>query len=153
MLDFSQILAPVGVWTWESLSRRHYPKVDDAGGVALASVVDLIGGVTVEPTIPSVGVDAGNPVVLHYRPAGSALDRIPAASYRVTEVIAEYERATGAEDDFLEIVLGRIESRYGLAGFAGRIPGRLRDVPAKRWTPIRRPTASSRIAPRPGSRS
>jgi hypothetical protein len=117
-LDFSQILVPVGVWGWESLSRRHYPKVDDVGAVALASVVDLAGGVTVDPLITSVGVDAGNPVVLHYRPTGSAVDRIPASTYRVTEIIAEYERGSGAEDDFLEIVLGRIERQYGPAGFA-----------------------------------
>ena len=117
-LDFSQILVPVGVWGWESLSRRHYPKVDDVGAVALTSVVDLAGGVTVDPLITSVGVDAGNPVVLHYRPTGSAVDRIPASTYRVPEIIAEYERGSGAEDDFLEIVLGRIERQYGLAGFA-----------------------------------
>jgi hypothetical protein len=138
MPDFSQILVPVGVWTWESLSRRHYPKVDDADGVALASVVDLVGGITVEPTIPSVGVDAGNPVVLHYRPTGSALDRIPAAGYRVTEIIAEYEKAAGAEDDFLEIVLGRIERRYGLTGFAAAFEadfeGFLRSVDADAQT-------------------
>jgi len=117
-VDFSQILVPVGVWGWESLSRRHYPKVDDVGAVALTSVVDLAGGVTVDPLITSVGVDAGNPVVLHYRPTGSAVDRIPASTYRVPEIIAEYERGSGAEDDFLEIVLGRIERQYGLAGFA-----------------------------------
>jgi hypothetical protein len=80
--------------------------------------VDLTGGVTVDPLITSVGVDAGNPVVLHYRPSGSAVDRIPASTYGVTEIIAEYERGSGAEDDFLEIVLGRIERQYGPAGFA-----------------------------------
>jgi hypothetical protein len=92
--------------------------VGDAGDVALESVVDLVGGASVDPTITSVGVDAGNPVVLHYRPTGSALDRIPASTYAVSEIIAEYERAAGAEDDFLEIVLGRIERQYGPAGFA-----------------------------------
>jgi hypothetical protein len=117
-LDFSQILVPVGERHWESLSRRHYPKTGDAGDVALASVVDLVGGVTVEPTIPSVGVDAGNPVPLHYRPAGSALDQVPSGSYAVAEVLAEYEAAPGATDDFLAIVLGRIETRYQLSGLA-----------------------------------
>jgi hypothetical protein len=118
VLDFSQILVPVGVWGWESLSRRHYPKVDDADGVALGNVVDLATGVTVEPTIASAGVDAGNPAVLHYAPAGTAVDRIPASSYGVSNTIAQYEVDSGATDDFLAIVLARIEQRYGLTGFA-----------------------------------
>ena len=117
-LDFSQILVPVGERTWQSLSRRHYPKVGDASGVALASVVDLGGGVTTDPMIPSVGVAAGSAVPLSYRPAGTALDQIPAASYRVDEILAEYEVAHGATDNFLAIVLGRIEQQYQLAGFA-----------------------------------
>ena len=117
VLDFSQILVPVGEESWASLSRRHYPKADDASGVDLASVLDLA-GVTVAPTIPSVGVDAGNPVVLHYRPAGDSLDRIPAASYRVEEILAEYAVASGATDNFLSIVLGRLERQYHLDGFA-----------------------------------
>jgi hypothetical protein len=117
-LDFSQILVPVGERTWESLSRRHYPKSGDANDVALASVVDLVGGVTVEPTIPSVGVGAGNPVPLYYKPAGTALDQVPPGSYRVEEVLAEYEAAQGATDDFLAIVLERIEKQYALSGFA-----------------------------------
>ena len=117
-LDFSQILVPVGERTWESLSRRHYPKTGDANDVTLASVVDLSGGVTVEPTIPSVGVGAGNAVPLHYKPVGTALDQVPPGSYRVEEVLAEYEAAQGATDDFLAIVLERIERRYALSGFA-----------------------------------
>jgi hypothetical protein len=118
VLDFSQILVPVGEWGWESLSRRHYPQTDDADGVALGAVVDLATGVAVEPTIASVGVDAGNPVVLHYAPAGTAVDRIPTASYGVSSTRAQYDVDSGATDDFLAIVLARIEQRYGLAGFA-----------------------------------
>jgi hypothetical protein len=60
-LDFSQILVPVGERSWDSLSRRHYPKVGDANGLALASVVDLDAGVTTDPAIASVGMDAGSP--------------------------------------------------------------------------------------------
>jgi len=118
MLDFSQILVPVGERTWESLSRRHYPKTGDSSGVALASVVDLGAGVATDSSIASYGVGAGSPVPLHYAPAGTALDQIPAASYRVEEILAEYEVAQGATDDFLAIVLGRIEQHYKLAGFA-----------------------------------
>lgn len=117
-LDFSQILVPVGERYWESLSRRHYPKVGDANGMALASVVDLTAGVTTDPSIVSVGVDAGSPVPLRYAPAGTALDQVPPAAYRVDEIRAEYEVAAGATDDFLAVVLGRIEQQYRLAGFA-----------------------------------
>jgi len=117
-LDFSQILVPVGERYWESLSRRHYPKVGDASGVALADVVDLGGGVATDPTIPSVGVAAGSAVPLSYRPAGTALDVVPAGTYRVDDVLAEYEVASDAQDDFLAIALQRIEQKYALAGFA-----------------------------------
>jgi hypothetical protein len=117
-LDFSQILVPVGERTWQSLSRRHYPKVGDTNGVALADIVDLGGGVTTDPTIPSVGVAAGSAVPLSYRPAGTALDVVPAGTYRVDDVLAEYEVARDAQDDFLAIVLKRIEQKHALAGFA-----------------------------------
>jgi hypothetical protein len=117
-LDFSQILVPVGERTWQSLSRRHFPKTGDSSGATLASVVDLGGGVATDASITSVGVGAGNPVPLHYAPAGTALDQIPAASYRVDEILAEYEVAQGAPDDFLAIVLGRVEQQFKLAGFA-----------------------------------
>lgn len=117
-VDFSQILVPVGERTWESLSRRHFPKVGDAGGVGLASIVDLGAGVATDPTIASVGVAAGDAVPLYYRPAGTALDAVPAESYRVEHVLAEYDVAQGAQDDFLAIVLSRVERQYGLAGFA-----------------------------------
>jgi hypothetical protein len=118
VLDFSQILVPVGEPGWASLCRRHYPKAGDAAGVELSSVLDLVGGVTLEQTIPSLGVDPGNPVVLHYRPDGSALAQVPPRSYVVEETQAEYRVAAGSSDNFLEIVLGRIERHYGLAGFA-----------------------------------
>jgi hypothetical protein len=116
-LDFSQILVPVGERYWESLSRRHYPKVGDANGLGLASVVDLA-GVTTDPSIVSVGVGAGSAVPLRYAPAGTTLDQIPPAAYRIEETRAEYEVATGATDNFLAITLGRIEQQYRLAGFA-----------------------------------
>lgn len=123
VIDFSQILVPVGEPGWASLCRRHFPKQGDASGVALAGVVDLAGGVTVDATIPSAGADAGNPVVLYYSPAGSALAQVPAGTYRVAETLAEYGVSAGATDDFLAIVLGRIEHHYGLAGFAASFTG------------------------------
>lgn len=117
-LDFGQILVPVGERLWESLSRRHYPKVGDQAGVALAEVLDTGAGITTDPVVLSVGVAMGEPVPLHYRPAGSALDQVPASAYRVDDVLAEYEVASGGQDNFLSIVLGRVEQHYGLAGFA-----------------------------------
>jgi hypothetical protein len=66
----------------------------------------------------SAGVDAGTPAVLHYTPRGAALGRVPNGAYTVPETFAQYDVATGVEDNFLEILLDRIESRYVLPGFA-----------------------------------
>jgi hypothetical protein len=63
-------------------------------------------------------VDAGQPAVLHYLPTGTALDQVPASTYSIPETWAQYAVASGGTDNFLQIVLGRIESRYGLSGFA-----------------------------------
>jgi hypothetical protein len=56
--------------------------------------------------------------VLHYEPWGSALDQLPTRPYFLTEVYAEYEVEPNGTDDFLFIVLERIEDHYGLPGFA-----------------------------------
>jgi hypothetical protein len=117
-IDFSQILVPVGRPGWASLSRKHYPQVGDEDGVALADVLDLGGGVTHSDFIPSTGVDAGGPAVLHYAPRGSALGRVPPGTYEVAETHAEYEVAAGGTDDFLQIMLARIETHFALPGFA-----------------------------------
>jgi hypothetical protein len=118
VLDFDQILVPVGEPTWESLVRRHCPKQGDTSGVDLASVVDLAGGVSHASWANSAGVGSGEPAVLAYLPRGTALDVVPAGEYPVEITIGEYSVSPGATDDFLRIVLGRIETRYGLPGFA-----------------------------------
>ena len=118
VIDFSQILVPVGEPDWASLCRRHYPKTGDEFGVDLEDVLDLDDGATYSDTILSAGVEASNPVVLHYEPRGSALNQVPASSYSVSEVFAEYTVASGGTDDFLAILLARIEGHYGLADFA-----------------------------------
>jgi hypothetical protein len=118
VIDFSQILVPVGVEGWASLSRKHYPKVNDEEEVGVGEVVDLGAGVTTSSTIVSAGTDAGSLAALHYRPIGSALDQVPDFPFSVDYVIADYQIAFGVENDFLEIILARIESFYGLAGFA-----------------------------------
>lgn len=117
-LDFSQILVPVGEWDWKSLSRKHYPQPGDDDGLALAELVDLAGVVAASPTILSAGVDPGAPAVLYYRPRGSALGQVPPDPYDVSETLAQYRVEAGGIDDFLAIVLGRLETHYGLAGFA-----------------------------------
>lgn len=118
VIDFSQMLVPVGQPTWASLSRRHYPQVGDEDGVELDEVVELAGGVTRSSTIRSLGPDEPGFAVLHYAPWDRALDRITPDRYLVSEVFGEYAVASGAVDDFLEIVLSRIETHYGLTGFA-----------------------------------
>ncbi len=117
VIDFSQILVPVGEPTWASLVRKHYPQDGDADGVDLADVVDLAGGPATSASALSAGTDAGAPAVLRYAPAGSALDQVPTGRYGLDETHGEYAVPVGT-DDFLAIVLQRIERRYGLAGFA-----------------------------------
>ena len=56
--------------------------------------------------------------MLAYEPWDQSLDQIPATSYRVTEILGEYSVRGGGTDDFLSIVLSRIESTYGLTDFA-----------------------------------
>lgn len=118
VLDFDQILVPVGEPTWESLVRRHYPKQGDVDGVDLAEVVDLAAGVSKVGWALSAGVDAGEPAVLGYQPRGTALDVTPASDYPIEATMGEYHVASGATDNFLRILLQRIESRYSLEGFA-----------------------------------
>ncbi|MBS1200396.1 MAG: hypothetical protein H6R27_1074, partial [Proteobacteria bacterium] len=118
VIDFSQILVPVGEWDWESLSRKHYPQVGDQHGVAIADVLDLTNGINYASAILSAGVAAGQPAVLHYRPRGSALAQAPASTYTVPETLAQYRVDSGGDDNFLEIVLDRLERHHSLPGFA-----------------------------------
>ena len=118
VLDFSQMLVPVGEPTWASLSRRHYPKEGDGDGYDLSELANLTSGITRSAHIRSVGVDASEYAVVAYEPWGQAVDQIPSAGYPVSEILGEYSVAGGGVDDFLEIVLSRIESTYGLPGFA-----------------------------------
>lgn len=120
VLDFSQILVPVGTWDWQSLVRRHWPQVGDETVADATEVLDLEGGLTRSQLAVSAGVDRGQPAVLHIAPRGRALDQIPAATYDVAETWGQYLVAAGADADLPSIVLRRIESRYGPVGFAQR---------------------------------
>ncbi len=116
-VNFSQMLVPVGEWNWYSLCRKHYPKQGDQDGVDLADVLDLTNGVVRSADILSVGVDAAAPAVLRYAPAGDALDQVPLSTYSLEKNYAQYEVQSG-DDNFMEIMLGRIENAYGLTNFA-----------------------------------
>jgi hypothetical protein len=117
-LDFSQMLVPVGEWDWRSLVRRHYPQDGDLEVAGAGEVLDFAGGIAHAAGIVSVGVDAGGAAVLHYQPQGSALDRVPADAYELPETLGQYRVAAGGTDDFLAIVLARLESTYALGGLA-----------------------------------
>lgn len=118
VLDFSQMLVPVGQWNWLSLCRRHFPKQGDMDGIAVADVLDLAGGITRSGTILSAGVDAPDPAVLHYAPMAGALDQVLPSVYNISETYADYAIIAGATNNFLVILLDRIEAHFGLVGFA-----------------------------------
>lgn len=118
VIDFSQILVPVGEKNWKSLCRRHYPKAGDGHGVDISDVLDIQGGTMHSGTIISAGTDAGNPAVLHYQPRGQALDQVPESAYVIQNTYAEYALDDGGTDNFTSVVLGRIEDHFGIDGFA-----------------------------------
>ena len=142
-LDFSQMLVPVGEWDWQWLSRCHYPQPGDAEVASHAEVLDLGGGMATAPQVLSVGVAAGSATVLHYAPRGSALDQVPAAAYDLSETWGQYQVAAGGRDDFLSIVLTRLESVYALSGlsrdFSDSFEAFLRSVDADATTAGVRP--------------
>lgn len=110
VIDFSRILVPVPEWL--DLNRKHYPKIGDIDGVTLAEVVSL-DAVQYHSSIQSAGTDAGQPAILWYPPASSALDRIPIAAYSVQRVTAGYTGFGLSTDDFLNQVLERVRADYG----------------------------------------
>jgi len=117
VLDFSQILVPVGEEDWETLVRKHYPKAGDSDGVDPDDVLDLTDGLACSDSILSAGKNPSEPVVLHYRPKGTAVNRIPAV-YSVEEVYGEYSISDGTTDNFPGIILERIEMHFQRFGFA-----------------------------------
>ena len=118
VLDFSQILVPVGETGWRSLNRKFFPKVGDMDGIQISDVLDLTDGITRSGTILSAGVDAGNPVALYYAPRGSALNQVPIQPYNITGIYADYTIGDNDTNNFLEILLNRLEDYYSLPGFA-----------------------------------
>ena len=116
VIDFSQILVPIGEPDWASLSRKHYPKVDDKDGVVPD---DVLGIATLSTLINSSGVDADPFAVLFYEPVGSALDQLPSGNYNVTEVVGELDGQLneGGNPLLLPLMLDQIQSVYGESSF------------------------------------
>ena len=116
VIDFSQILVPIGEPYWASLSRRHYPKVNDEDGVLAG---DVLGAAMLSTFINTYGVGADPFAVLYYEPAGSALDQVPAASYTVQEVLGELVGVTyeGRNPLLLPLILDQIQLVYGQPNF------------------------------------
>lgn len=118
VLDFSQILVPVGETGWRSLNRKFYPNADDKDGIAVSEVLDLVGGVTRSDTILSQGVNPGDPVPIYYNPRGIATDQIPGQTYNINGLHVDYVIENNTDNDFLDIMLRRLENHYALPDFA-----------------------------------
>ncbi len=116
VVDSSQILVPIGEPEWVSLSRKHYPKVDDEDGVVPG---DVLGSKILSTFINSAGVEADPLAVLYYEPIGSALDRLPSGNYDVTEILGELvgREHQGGNPLLLPLVLERFRDVYGQTDF------------------------------------
>ncbi len=117
VIDFSQILVPIGEPNWDSLSRKHYPQPNDEDGVVSG---DVLGGAMMSTFIASNGVQADPFAALYFAPAGSALDQVPEGRYSVTEILGELDGSAneGRNPLLLPLLLDRIETVYGQPGFA-----------------------------------
>lgn len=116
VIDFRQILVPIGEPGWDSLLRKHYPQPGDEDGVAAAEV---LGSVTLSAFIPSSGVEADPFAPLHYEPVGSALNQVPGGSYNVTETYGELlgQQNEGRNPLLPALVLNQIQTAYGQTDF------------------------------------
>ena len=116
VIDSSQILVPIGEPVWASLSRKHYPQVDDEHGVVPG---DVLGSEMLSTFINSAGVEADPFAVLYYEPMGNALDRLPSGNYDVAEVIGELlgQPDEGRNPLLLPLVLERLRDVYGQTDF------------------------------------
>ncbi len=117
VIDFSQILVPVGEPGWASLSRKHYPQAGDEHGVTPG---DVLGNAMLSDLVRSSGVEADPFAVLYYQPAGSALDQVPGESYNVTETYGELvgQQDEGGNHLLLPLMLDQIQTVYGQPDFA-----------------------------------
>jgi len=116
VIDFSQMLVPIGEPGWASLSRRHYPQVGDEDGMDSG---DVLGSATLSTFINSSGVEADPFACLYYEPTGSALDQLPSGNYNVSEVLGELAgpRDEGRNPLLLPLILDQIQDIYGQPDF------------------------------------
>jgi hypothetical protein len=118
VIDFSQILVPIGEPGpgWVSLSRKHYPQVDDEDGVVIG---DVLGNATLSTFINSSGVEADPFAVLYYEPVGNALDRLPGGNYNVSEVLGALvgQQNEGGNPLLLPLILDQFQAVYGQSNF------------------------------------
>jgi hypothetical protein len=116
VIDFSQILVPIGEPRWDSLSRKHYPKTNDEDGVLPG---DVLGAATLSTFISSAGTEADPFAVLHYEPQGSALDQVPTDGYAVTEVLGSLDGPVneGRNPLLLPLILDQVQTVYGQPDF------------------------------------
>ena len=116
VIDFSQILVPIGEPGWASLSRKHYPQVDDEDGVVPG---DVLGSATLSTLINSSGVEADPFAVLYYEPLGNALDRLPSGNYNVTEILGELvgQQNEGRNPLLFPLILDQFQAVYGQSNF------------------------------------
>ena len=116
VIDFSQILVPIGEPRWDSLSRKHYPQTNDEDGVLPG---DVLGAATLSTFISSAGAEAVPFAVLHYEPQGSALDQVPTDGYAVTEVLGSLDGPVneGRNPLLLPLILDQVQTVYGQPDF------------------------------------
>lgn len=116
VIDFSQMLVPIGEPGWASLSRKHYPQEDDLDGFAAD---DVLGSAILSTSITAAGAQVDPFAVLYYEPAGAALDRLPVGDYTVTEVLGDLDGGQweGSNPLLLPLLLERIRDVYGQADF------------------------------------
>ena len=118
VIDFSQILVPIGEPGpgWVSLSRKHYPQVDDEDGVVIG---DVLGSATLSTFISSSGVEADPFAVLYYEPIGNALNQLPSGNYNVTEVLGalDGQQDEGMNPLLLPLMLDQFQDAYGQPSF------------------------------------
>ena len=116
VVDFGQILVPIGEPGWASLSRKHYPQQGDEDGLLVG---DVVGNATLSTSIGSSGVEADPFAVLHYEPAGNALDQVPSGAYAVTEILGALDGPAneGRNPLLLPLMLEQIRDVYGQADF------------------------------------
>jgi len=126
VIDFSQILVPVGEPSWASLSRKHYPQAGDEDGVAPG---DVIGSPMLSAFVRSAGVEADPTAVLYYEPAGSAINQVPGDSYNVTEIYGELvgPKDEGRNHRLLPLMLDQIQILYGQPSFANEFRSHFQD--------------------------